>query len=514
MPALVVVLLTLAPAWYLVVRATERGWGPWQEAFDNSAFPLLGRSIALAAAVSAASVAVALPAAWLTTRADLRFRRAWAVVLSLPLAIPSYVMALTVVAALGPRGILQDWLEPFGVEQLPVIYGFRGAALALTAVSFPYVFLVLRAALSAADPSLEEASRALGRGAWHTFLRISLPPLAPAVAAGVLLVALYALSDFGAVSTLRYNSFTTAIFIQYQSSFDRTGAAVLGVMLAAVTAVILAGELLVRSRSPERIRLRRQRPPRPVRLGLGQWPAAAFLAAVALFSLVLPVGVLAYWLVRGIAGDADFPALAAPVRHTLTASAGAAAITVVLALPIAILATRFAGVRARAIEQSAYLTHALPGLVVALALVFFGIRYATPLYQTVWLMLAAYVILFLPNALSALRSPLARQDRSLDDAAASLGRAPARVIATVTLPLARPGMAAAAALVFLTTMKELPATLLLSPPGYRTLPGIIWGASNDALFASAALPALLLIALAAIPVAFLAWRGDIESVDS
>jgi iron(III) transport system permease protein len=203
-----------------------------------------------------------------------------------------------------------------------------------------------------------------------------------------------------------------------------------------------------------------------------------------------------------------------PIRHSVTLAASGAVLTVVLALPIAILATRYGGPVARGLEQLAFLSHALPGLVVALALVFFGIAYATELYQTVWMLLAAYVILFLPNALGALRAPLMRQSANLEEAAAGLGRRPLTVLGTITLPLARPGGVAALALVFLTIMKELPATLLLSPPGYRTLPGVVWGASTDALYGAAALPALVLVGVAAIPIALLVWRGDLDNVEA
>jgi iron(III) transport system permease protein len=512
-PGLLVAAASLIPAWYLVVRSTESGWAPWREALEQSAAPLMARSLGLAAAVSVLVVAIALPAAWLTTRAALPGRRLWSVALALPLAIPSYVMALTVVAALGPRGMLQGWLEPLGVQRLPEIYGFWGATLTLAAVTFPYLFLVLRAAFRALDASEEEASRSLGVGPWRTFARVTLPPLRPSLAAGLLLVVLYVLSDFGAVSVLRYDSFTRVIFIHYQTSFDRTSAAVLGSMLAMLTALILAIELGVRARSQERLRLRRQRPAKPVQLGRWLWPAMAFLGFVVLATLVAPLGVLVYWVAKGLAADAHFPSLWSPLRHSALMAAGGAAVTVALALPIAILSTRYRGAASKLIEQAAYLTHALPGLVVALALVFFGIRYAGPLYQTVWLLLAAYVVLFLPNALSALRGPLLRQGANLEEAAAGLGRRPLAVLATVTLPLARPGIAAGLALVFLTIIKELPATLLLSPPGFTTLAGVIWGLSTDVSFAGAALASLILVAVAAVPVAILAWKGDMEQFD-
>lgn len=513
LPGLLVVAATFIPAWYLAKRSTERGWDPWARALENSAAPLMTRSLTLALVVAVASVLVAVPAAWLTTRAALPGRRLWAVLMAAPLAIPSYIMAMTVVDFLGPRGTLQGWLEPLGVDRLPEIYGFWGSAFTLTAASFPYVYLVLRAAFATADVSEEEASRSLGAGPLRTFFRVVLPGLVPAIAAGVLLVVLYTLSDFGAVSTLNYDTFTRSIFVEYQTSFDRTGAAVLGAMLAMVAAAILAAELTVRARMGRRAS-RRQSLMRPVPLGRWKWPALGFLSAIALLALGLPIGVLTYWLVKGIQADANFPEIGAAARHSVMMGLGGAVITVLLALPVAILAARYTSPIGSLMEQAAYLTHALPGVVVALALVFFGISYARDLYQTTWMLLFAYVILFLPNALSALRASLLRQPRRLEDAGASLGRSPLRVLASVTIPLARPGMASAGLLVFLTVMKELPATLLLSPPGYETLPGLVWSRSTDALYAGAALPALVLVGLAAIPVALLSWRGDLGSLES
>ncbi len=474
---------------------------------------LLQRSVLLAVVVSVGSLVIALPAAWLTTRSNLPFRRVWSVVLAIPLAVPSYITAMAMVAYLGPRGFLQGWLEPFGIDRMPEIYGFRGAAFTLTVASYPYLYLVLRVALQVADRGEEEASRSLGVRPFATFMRITMPALVPAIAAGLLLVVLYTLSDFGAVSLLRYSTFTRDIFIEYQSSFDRTGAAVLSSILAMLSMVVLALELLVRLRAG-RGRARRRTVASPADLGRWAVPATVFLGSVAAVSLALPVGVLVYWLLNGISAGAEFPSIGEAARHSLTLAVAAGAVTVALALPVAVLAARYGGFGAKVVEQAAYLTHALPGLVVALALVFFGIRYATSLYQTTWMLLLAYVVLFLPNALSALRASLLRQPARLEEAAASLGRPPIWALATITLPLARPGMAAAFALVVLTVMKELPATLLLSPPGYESLPGLIWSRTNDAMYAGAALPALVLIALAAIPIALLTWRGELGALET
>ena len=276
-----------------------------------------------------------------------------------------------------------------------------------------------------------------------------------------------------------------AIFVRYGTSFDRTGAAILGVILAGLSLLVLAAEAFARQRYQRRLAARKLAPPRPIPLGRWRWVAMAFLAFVVLVSLVLPVGVLVYWLIRGWRAGTDFPPIWEATRHSVTIAAGGALVTVSSRCRSPFSRRASAAFAARGIEQAAFLTHALPGLVVALSLVFFGIRYARDLYQTIWMLLFAYVILFLPNALAAMRSPLMRQSPRLEEAGASLGRSPLRVLLTVTLPIARPGALAAFALVFLTILKELPATLLLSPTGYSTLPGVIWAQSSDALYGSA-----------------------------
>ncbi|MFQ5878994.1 MAG: ABC transporter permease, partial [Dehalococcoidia bacterium] len=215
-PAAVVAAGMLLPLAYLVLRALGAGSEPWDLLLRTRTLHILVRTASLTAAVTASSIAIAVPLAWLTARTDLPLRRLWAVLTVLPLAIPSYVGGFVVVAALGPKGMLQGLLSPLGVERLPEIYGFPGALLTLTLLSYPYALLTVRAALRGLDPALEEASRSLGYGPWRTFRRTTLPHLRPAIAAGGLLVALYTLHDFGAVSLLRYETFTWAIYLQYQ----------------------------------------------------------------------------------------------------------------------------------------------------------------------------------------------------------------------------------------------------------------------------------------------------------
>ena len=181
-------------------------------------------------------------------------------------------------------------------------------------------------------------------------------------------------------------------------------------------------------------------------------------------------------------------------------------LAVAAALPVAALVVRYPGRISRALEGISFVGYALPGVVVALSLVFFGANYARTFYQTIWLLVFAYVVLFFPVALGSVRSTMAQVSPSLEEAARSLGRTPARTVFAVILPLVRSGVIAGAALVFLVTMKELPATLILGPLGFNTLATQVWSASSEAFFAKAAAPALLLVLLSSVPTAVLVLR--------
>ncbi len=500
--AIMVAGAVLLPTTYLLVRTLDAGTAAWGLVFQARTAQILGRTAWLALTVTVASAAIAVPLAWLTVRTDLPFRRLWAVLTALPLVIPSYVGAYLVVAALGPRGMVQQWLEELvGISRLPDIYGFPGALLVLTMLSYPYTLLIVRAALLRLDPALEEASRSLGYGPWTTFWRVTLPQLRPALAAGSLLVALYTLRDFGAVSIMRYNTFTRVIYIQYQSTFDRAAAAALSLVLVALS----LGVLVLEVRTQRRARYHRSRGKsaraRPVtRLGPWRWPALLFCATVVSVSLVLPAGVLLYWLVRGLRAGQELTPLWLATRNSVLASGAAAVATLVAALPVAVLNVRRPGRLSHLVERLTYTGFALPGVVIALALVFFGARYARPLYQTLPMLIFAYVILFLPQAVGAVRASLLQVHPSLEETARSLGRRPWQVFTTITMPLVWPGAAAGMGLVFLTTMKELPATLILGPLGFKTLSTLVWSAVSEAFFAQAAAPALLLILVSSVPM--------------
>jgi iron(III) transport system permease protein len=351
------------PLGYLVWRAIELGWADsWEVLSSARTRELLVDTLGLVVAVTLASTAIAIPLAWLTTRTDLPGRRFWTIVTALPLAIPTYVGAFAMIGALGPRGIVQGWLEPLGVERIPSIYGFWGAFVVLTLFTYPYVLLPVRAAFRRLDPSLDEASRTLGRNPWTTFFRVVLPQVRPAAIAGALLVALYTLSDFGAVSMLRYDTFTRAIYVQYRGALNRNSAAVLGLVLVAITIAVLAGEQRFRGREQvHRLHSGGARVAPPVRLGRLRWVAAGACGLLSFIALVVPLAVIGYWLWRGVrVGEPLLPAWSL-VRNSLLASALGAVVTMLAAWPIALLSVRHHGRFTRLVERLSWSGHALPG---------------------------------------------------------------------------------------------------------------------------------------------------------
>jgi len=500
--ATLVALAMLLPLTYLLLRSSELGIVRALEILTNPrTTQVIVNSVVLAVLVTTFSLMLALPLAWLTVRTDLPGRKVWSALLALPLVIPSYVGAYALLSMMGPRGIVQGWLEPLGVDRLPSIYGLPGAVWTLTIFSYPYLFLSIRAGFYNLDPAQEEAARSLGCSPWQTFWRVTLPNLRPAITSGGLLLALYVLSDFGAVSLLRFNSFTRAIYLQYQGSFDRSYAALLALVLVAMTILLLVGARRIQGRQHyHRAGVGTARRQRNVRLRTWKWVALLFCLMVVLAALVLPMGVVVYWLLRGMQAGETLQPVSDATMNSVYVAALAAVVCVLGALPVAYLQVRYPSRYHSWLARAAYLGYALPGIVIALSLVFFGANFVPVLYQTLAMLIFGYTVRFLPQSLGTLRTGLLQISPRLEEAARSLGLSRRRTVWRVTLPLLRPGIWAGAALVFLTTIKELPVTLLLGPTGFATLAVEIWSAASEAFYARAAAPALLLVSVSALSI--------------
>jgi iron(III) transport system permease protein len=493
------VLVALLPLFYLGVRTAELGrQRVVSELFSQRVGELAVRSLSLAGVVTVGCVVLGVGSAFLVTRTDLPGRRLFGVLAALPLAVPSYVAAFAWLAA-------ADLVDPTRVFQ-----GFWPAALVLTLCSYPYVFLPTAAALVRADPAAEEVSRSLGRGAWHTFTGVTLRQVRPAVAAGALLVALYVLSDFGAVAIMRTDTFTRAVFTYFDLGLSRL-ALVLATVLVAMTVILLAGEIVTRRRGARYARVGggAGRPAAQQRLRAARWPAATGMVAVSALAVGVPAVALVRWSSEGVSRPGSLPEVVAAAGNSLWVSLLGAGLTMLLALPVGLLVARAPGPLSTVLERLSYLPHALPGVVIGLSLVFLGVNVLYPLYQSVWLLALAYAVLFLPLAVGAVAAAAGQAPPELEQVARSLGRRPLAVFRTVTLPLVAPGVGAGAALAFLTCMKELPATLLLRPTGMETLATRLWTHTGVVEYAAAAPYAALLVVIAALPTWLLVSRTGV-----
>ncbi len=485
--ATVAAVVTLAPIYYLLDRAGALGWANVRhELFQRSTFELLIRSVRLAVVVTAACVVIGVAAAWLVVRTDVPGRRIWQVVLALPLAVPSYAAAYA-------------WLS-----WRPSMPPFAGSVLTLTLVSYPYVFLPVAAALRRLDPAHEEVARSLGHGRVSVLTRLTLRQLRPAITAGALIVMLYVLSDFGAVAMMRYEVFTFVIYGAFNAGFNPSRAAILSIALVAVALVVVVAEARLRG-SPSYSRLGGGAPRRQtlVPLGMAKPLVLTLLGLLLAGGVGFPAWRFVYWTGQALQASIPWDELVPALGNTLWYSLLAAVATLVLAVPTGVLAARYRNRAAMLLERSTYVGHALPGIVIGISLVFVGVRLLRPVYQEIPLLVLAYVVLFLPLAVGAVRVAVEQSPAGLEDVARSLGHRPRSVLTRVTLPLAAPAVASGAALVFVATMKELPATLLLHPTGSDTLATRLWTYTAEANYAAGAPYAAALVLFAAVPTALL-----------
>jgi iron(III) transport system permease protein len=441
----------------------------------------------------------------------------WALVL--PLAMPAYVLVFVLLGQYGPDGALQQFLRGiFGAEfLLPEVRSTAGAITVLTLVLYPYVYVLGRAAFLGQSRDTLEAARTLGLSQRAAIRRVALPLARPALAAGAALAVMEALADFGAVNLLNYRAMTDAIYRVWYGAFDRTAALHLATVLVGFTLTLIALERLLRGRARYHGALARGEAVVPRRLpGVRGWAAAALPALLLVLVLVGPLLQLVAWSIGALGDGAAVPALIRAAVNSLLLAGVAALIAVIAATVIAYgrrtSPSRVGGVAA----QLSSLGYAVPGTVVAVAVYiplawvdrrlsgaaesFLGADVPLLFTGTLLGLILAYVVRFHALALAAVSTRMERIEPSLDDAARSLGADHPRVLSEIHVPLLWPGILTAALLVFVEVMKELPVTALLRPLGGDTLAIAVWEATKDSRFDTAALPALLIVAVGLIPV--------------
>jgi iron(III) transport system permease protein len=488
MAALLVSLFALLPLGFVVWVGVQSGWETVSAlVFRPRVGELLANTALLVVVTIPLCVILAVALAWLTERSDLPGARWWAWLAAAPLAVPAFVHSYA-------------W-----ISLVPSLYGLSGAVLVSALAYFPFLYLPVAAALRRLDPSLEDAAASLGLGPLRVFFRVVLPQLRLSIWGGALLVGLHLLAEYGLFVMIRFDTFTTAIVDQFQSTFNGPAANMLAGVLVLSCFVLLGVE--AGTRGEERYARvgpgsARQAPRN--RLGRYALWCLALPLLTALLSLGVPLLTLARWLLAGGSEVWHLTEMAPALWQTLALALVGAVFTAVVAVPMAWLSIRAPGRLQRVLEGCHYLAGALPGIVVALALVTITVRVALPLYQTVFTVLLAYSLMFLPRALVSLRAGVAQAPVELEQAARSLGRTPAQALRQITLRLAAPGAASAIAMVFLAITNELTATLLLAPNGTQTLATAFWAHSSEIDYAGAA-PYALTMVLLSLPLTWLLY---------
>jgi iron(III) transport system permease protein len=500
--AVLVAVAFALPAAYVLWRAASLG-SDLGELVDEAGAPLW-RTVQLAVLVSASTAVLGTGLAWLLVRTDVPLARLWRALAPLPLVFPSFVGAAAFLAGLAPDGVLREALALVGYDAPRRFRGLGASWLVLTLFTYPYVYLPVAARLAALPPSLEESARLLGDGPRRMFRRVVLPAARSSILGGTLLVFLYSLSEFGAVQLLGYDTLTRLVYATRLVDQAQSFAAATLLLVMAAAAVLVERRLRgggVRTAAAARRA-------RPVALGRWRLPALGLVLAVLALALVVPVLSLGQWAWRGFGHDPrplsafgdELGALGGPAWTTAWLGLVAGALAVAVVLPAALLTARRRTRLAPVLDVAVLAGFAVPGLVIALSLAFWSLRVEPfdRLYQTAPLLIVAYVVHFGSQALRSAEVAVGAVPGRLAESARLLGAAPWRRALTVHLPLMRPGLLAGGGLVLLSTVKELPATLLLAPTGTETLATRVWSSFEEGFLAEAGLAALVLLAVSGV----------------
>ncbi|MEX5213059.1 MAG: iron ABC transporter permease [Nitrospiraceae bacterium] len=501
------------PLGYVLVQAATTDPALWSRLWRTRLPELLINTASLAVTVSGVTLLLGLSLAWLVTRYEFPGRTIWEWALILPLAMPTFVLAYVYAHLLSTGGPVDRlWQMVAGPDHhVFAPQSLTGATLVMALDTFPFVYVLCRAALLNMNLSFEEVARACGVGRWPTFLRVTVPLLRPAIFAGLSLVVLYVVSDFGAVSMLRYQTLTYAVYQQMTGRYDYAAASVLSLLLVLFALVFLLTERWFRRRSrfyqtAGRFRQApRQCPGLGQRLGM-----TLYVGVIFALSFGIPAWLLLIWsagaIQEGVLDARFFDFTWNSVSLSATAATGA----VLLGAPVAYLSTRRPGWLNHFCLHASYAGYVLPGPVAALALLVIVLALAPAWYGSAAVLILAYILHFLPVGLQSLEPAIQQVTPNLEEAARTLGSTLWDTIRRVTLPLIRNGFFGAWILMFLQCMKELPATLLLRPVGFDTLAVRVWLEASEELYTLAAAPALLIVLFSLPALALLVardWRA-------
>ena len=502
--------LILLPLGYVTALALSADPTVWNRLWTTRVPELLLNTVSLAGTVALLTLVIGVSTAWMVTRFEFSGRRLWEVALVLPLAMPTYVLAYVYNYVLGFGGPVEHLWQMAAGPQARIFspQSFWGATLVMALDTFPFVYLLTRSALLNFNVSFEEVARTCGASPLRRVLFVTLPLLRPSIVAGVALVVLYVVSDFGAVSLLRYQTLTYAVFQQMTGRSDNQAASILSILLVILALLFLVTERWFRRKSRFYQTTGRYRAPQRIQCGwLHTAALTSCLATVVGLAFGIPVYLLATWSLSSDALailDARFFGF---VWNSALLSSLAATAGVLVGLPLAYLAGRNPTWLNTGCLQAAYAGYVLPGPVAALAVLVLFLKVMPFFYGTVIVLVVAYVLHYLPAGLQSLEPSIQQITPNLEEVARTLGLNVRETWWHVTLPLIRNGVIVAWVLIFLRTMKELPATLLLRPVGFDTLAIRVWLEASEEYYQLAA-PSALLIVLVGLPALVLLLSRD------
>jgi len=506
--ATLVVTLAIIPLLFVIYNSLQLSASQWAGLWSSRLPGLLQNTLALAVLVSIGCVTLGVSAAWWVCRREFPGRKLAVWLMVLPLTIPTYVFAHIYTSLLEEDGWLgRLWILLTGnASSIPDVYNIWGVTLVLSLAGFSYVFLLARASLSQSTRTLEEAARIQGASPMEVFRRVNLPLLRPAIAAGLAIVVLHVLSDFGAVSMLHFQTFTLSIYLQMSGRFDYQAAAGLSMVLVMLSFTFLVLERFFRQRQQYySTRNARQQPIRQA-TKFETFMIWLWLGFITLLAFGLPMAWMLSWSWEAWTQDLINSKFWEYTGNSLLVAVIAATLAVFAALPVAFYNARRRSLGSQALLQLSSVGFVLPGPVIALGIISVLLAQLPFLYGGLAALVIAIVIRFLPLAVQSQDAAMAQLTPSVEQVGRSLGAGPMENLRRVVLPMIRGGMATAWVLVFIDTLKELPATLILRPTGFDTLPVRIWIEASEEMLELAA-PAALMLVIGTLPVLWIMMKS-------
>ena len=503
----VILSVFLMPVFYMVWRffTFSRSFESFFESWN--VYGMLFNTISMFFAVVISSVSLGLLISIILIRFKIKGSKIIFTLCTLPLVIPSYIGALTYISAFSPKGLFVKIFSFAGLNEINGIEGFIGSWIVLTLFTYPYVLLICSSALRNLDSTVEEAARSLGVKRFRIYTSVVIPRLRKPIIYSGLLVGLYVISDFGAVSLMRYSTITKAIYTYYE--FSLLGDPIifysgLLIFLALIISFIQRGSDVTRSAKVSGT------PRIPAKVDLSSRSKLLvylFFALVIFFGLMLPVSVLSYWLIRGLSLGNDVRAVFGGVVGSFSASIVTSILAIIISMPIVIMISQYRSKFGDLLEKVILALYGLPHLAVGVSILFITVKIFPSIYQSFFALVISYLIVFLPQAIGGGQASMEQVKGSYIDASSSLGKSKIETFSKVTFPLIYRGLLAGGALVFLSTMKELPQTLLLRPTGFNTMAVDVWSFASEGVCTQAAFSAFILLAISAIPTYMLSTRN-------